>query len=286
LVSVQQVGAAVVNGRIWVAGGLTSAFQDTAKTEVYDPTIDAWQPGPSLPYRVHHAMMVAYQNQPVVIGGFTAQPNDALATTSARVLILKGNRWVDLPNGALLNRPRGAGAAVGIGNKIIVVGGRTGHPAQLVTPTEIYDGTGWYDADDIPVPGDHLAAATDGTYLYAVGGRKFVASANTPALQRFDPNTRHWTALTNMPEALSGAGAAVVGGRLIVVGGEGTTSAFADVYAYDLTTTTWTTRLPDLPQGRHGLAVAAIGTTLYAIDGATQPGHFGSTNTVEALIFS
>ena len=89
-----------------------------------------------------------------------------------------------------------------------------------------------------------------------------------------------------MPEALSGAGAAVIDGQLIVVGGEGTTSAFADVYAYDLTTTNWTTSLPDLPEGRHGLAVAAIGRTLYAIDGAAQPGHNASTRTVEALIFS
>ena len=87
-----------------------------------------------------------------------------------------------------------------------------------------------------------------------------------------------------MPKAFSGAGAAVVDGRLIVVGGEGTSSAFATVQAYDLTTTNWSTSLPALPEGRHGLAVAAIGTTLYAINGAAQAGHHGSTNTVEALI--
>lgn len=273
----------MVNGRIWVAGGLTGEYQATAKTEFYDPTLDAWDTGPPLPYAVHHAMMVAYQKQVVVIGGFVSQGTDALAHTSDRMLILKGDHWVDGPK---LHYARGAGAAAMVGNKIVVVGGRTGHPEQLVTQTEVYDGTSWQEAADIPVPGDHLAAASDGTYLYAVGGRRFVASTNTRALQRYDPKTDQWTALPNMPKAFSGAGAAVVDGRLIVVGGEGTTSAFATVYAYDLTTTNWATSLPALPEGRHGLAVAAIGTTLYAINGAAQAGHHGSTNTVEALIFS
>jgi len=284
LVAVQQTGAAVVGGRIWVPGGLTGAVQATAKTEVYDPTLDSWDPGPSLPYAVHHAMVVSYRNQPVVIGGFMSQGADALAVTTSRVLTLKGDRWVSLPE---LRYPRAAGAAVVVGNKIVVVGGRTGHPEQLVAPTEVYDGTGWHDGTAIPVPGDHLAAASDGTYLYVVGGRRFKASSNTAAVQRYDPNTGRWTSLPAIPKPVSGAGAAVVDGQLIVVGGESTTSAFATVQAYDLTTPTsrWTT-LPDLTRARHGLAVTAIGKTLYAIDGAAQPGHTASTRTVETLTFS
>ena len=77
-----------------------------------------------------------------------------------------------------------------------------------------------------------------------------------------------------MPDALSGLGAAVIGGQLIIVGGENTTSVFNTVRAYNLTTKAWT-NLPNLPQARHGLGVAVIGNTLYAIDGAAQPGHIG-----------
>ena len=63
-----------------------------------------------------------------------------------------------------------------MGNKIVVVGGRTAgtSPAEVI-PTEIFDGTSWHDAAGIPVPGDHLAAVSDGTYLYTVGGRRFEA---------------------------------------------------------------------------------------------------------------
>jgi hypothetical protein len=43
--------------------------------------------------------------------------------------------------------------------------------------------------------------------------------------------------------------------------------------------------LPSLAAARHGMAVTAIGNTLYAIDGASQPGHNASTPTVQTLTF-
>ena len=135
------------------------------------------------------------------------------------MLLLDTNtgKWVDGPP---LLHPRGAGGAAVVGNKIIVVGGHTGNPEQLVTQTEVYDGTRWSDAADIPVPGDHLAVTADSSYLYAVGGRKFSAGSNTDVVQRYDPKANRWTALTPAPQPVGGAGAAVVNGQLIVVGGE------------------------------------------------------------------
>ena len=38
----QQVGAAVLGGRIWVAGGLTGPDSATANTEIYDPAHGTW----------------------------------------------------------------------------------------------------------------------------------------------------------------------------------------------------------------------------------------------------
>jgi len=106
-------------------------------------------------------------------------------------------------------------------------------------------------------------------------------------VQRYDPKADHWDILTPIPEPVSGAGAAIVDGRLIVVGGEGVTTVSGTAQAYDLTasTATWTP-LASLDQGRHGLGVTAIGNTLYAIGGATKAGHTASTNLVAALTFS
>jgi non-specific serine/threonine protein kinase len=284
--AVQQVDATVLDGRVWVAGGVTSSGEATASTQFYDPAINSWDQGPPLPESLNHAMLVTYHDQLVVIGGFHARGHDLLAETSARMLLLdnKTGKWVDGPP---LGHPRGAGGAAVVGDKIIVVGGRTGNPEQLVTQTEVYDGTSWRDAPDIPVPGDHLAVTADSSYLYAVGGRKFTAGSNTDAVQRYDPQADRWTILPPTPQPVGGAGAAVVKGQLIVVGGEKPTSVSGTVQAYDLSapTATWTT-LPALDPSRHGLAVTAIGNTLYAVGGATKPGHTASTNLVAALTFS
>jgi N-acetylneuraminic acid mutarotase len=283
LFAVQQVQAAVLQGRIWVAGGLTGPQQATAKTEFYDLTMDTWNPGPPLPFALNHAMMVTYQGRLWVIGGFVAQPGDVTAVASARVLVLDRDQdqWL---TGSPLHHARAAAAAAVVGNKIVVVGGRTGRSGQLVTPTEVFDGTRWHDAAAIPIPGDHLAAASDGTYLYAVGGHHITETSNTAAVQRFNPATGQWTPLTAMPSPASGLGAAFIGGQLITVGGGDQASVFSTVRAYNLTTKTWSS-LPSLAVARHGMGVVAIGNTLYAIDGAAQPGHTASTPTVQILTF-
>jgi hypothetical protein len=282
LYATQQVGAAVLDGRIWVAGGLTGPESATTKTEFYDPTLNTWTPGPALPVPLHHAMMVSYRNTVWVIGGFEPRGSIVSAVASARVLHLNQAQtaWVD---GPALHHGRAAGAAAAVGNKIVVVGGRTaGSTAGPVTPTEVFDGASWHDALGIPVPGDHVAAASDGKYLYAVGGRRLEVSTNTAAVQRFDPNTDRWTQLPAVPGPVSDCGVAVVNGQLIVVGGESAAAVFSTVRAFDLATSAWST-LPSLATARHGLAVTAIGNTVYAIDGAARPGHDASTRTLQIL---
>jgi N-acetylneuraminic acid mutarotase len=192
------------------------------------------------------------------------------------------NRWVEGPP---LHHARAAAAAVVVGDQIVVVGGRTGGKTETeVKPTEIYNGKSWHDAPDIPVPGDHLAGVTDGTYLYAIGGRALSVSDNHNALQRFDPATGQWTQLTPLPVADSDLGAAYISGQLVTFGGENLFSVFRTARAYNLATKKWST-LQSLPVARHGMGVAVLGQTIYAIDGAAEPGHDGSTSTMEKLRF-
>ena len=283
-----EVGAAVdKSGRIWVAGGLTGPDSATTKTEFYDPTLDAWTPGPALPVALHNATMVSYQNTVWVIGGLEPQGSDVSGIASARVLRLNEAKvcWVEAP---ALHHARGAGAAAVVGNKIVVVGGRTGATggtrAQAV-PTD--RGLRRHQLARrraaMPVPGDHLAAASDGKYLYAVGGRKLELAANTAALQRFDPNTGQWTQLPPVPRPVSDCG---VGDHRRPADRRRRGERRHRVQhrpGVRLTSKTWSTTLPSLADPRHGLAVIAIGKTLYAIDGGAQPGHDASTSTLQTL---
>ncbi len=170
-----------------------------------------------------------------------------------------------------------------VGDKIVVVGGQA--DGKLVPQTEVFDGERWTDVAEMPTPREHLGAASDGRYLYAVGGRELSADKNSTAIERYDPADDSWTELDGMPQAAGGVSAAYAGGRVVAIGGEGTTAASDAVQAYDIRNDDWS-RLPALPRARHGVAAAAVGDAVYAIGGATSAGHLGSTKEAEVLDLS
>ena len=75
-----------------------------------------------------------------------------------------------------------------VGDRIVVVGGQA--DGRLVKTTEVFDGKRWSDGADIPTPREHLAAASDGQFVYVVGGRALSPDKNTAALERYDPARR------------------------------------------------------------------------------------------------
>ncbi len=279
----QQASAAVLNGRIWLLGGLTgdAAAEATRGVEAYDPAIDTWTRGPDLPVALHHPMAVTYGGELVVIGGWAPKGADLTASTSDRVFALRDDAWTELPS---LGQPRAAGAAAVVGDEIVVVGGQS--DGEVVAATEIFDGQRWRAGADIPTPREHLAAASESGqgHLYAVGGRALSADQNSGALERYDPGADRWTKLPSMPTPSGSLGAAIVDRRLVAVGGETPTSVIDVVQSYDIATEEWS-KLPSLLEPRHGLAVVAIGNTLYALGGAGAPTHAESSTTAEALDF-
>jgi non-specific serine/threonine protein kinase len=272
----QQMGAATLDGVVWVAGGLTGS-DATAKVDGYDPAIDNWKPAPDLPVRLHHASAVAWRNQLVVIGGWIPEGPNLTAIVSEKAFVLRGSQWAELPR---LTHPRAAAAAAVVGDKIVVVGGQA--EGDLVAPTEVFDGLKWTDAAPIPTRREHLAAASDGEVVYAVGGRVLSNEKNLPTLERFEPGANKWKTLPDMPTARGGLGAAVVKNRLFAVGGEDPVGTFNAVEAYDIKGHAWNSQ-PVLNSARHGLGVASIGDDLYAIGGARAPGHTDAVAISEVL---
>jgi non-specific serine/threonine protein kinase len=274
----QQVASAVAAGRIWVLGGLTGKAA-TAQVQSYDPAIDTWTAGPDLPFPLHHAMAATNAGEVVAVGGWIPRGPALTAVTSNRAFVLKDGRWAPLPG---LEHPRAAGAAAVAAGRVVVVGGQDA--GRLVPSTEVFHDGRWKEGAAIPTPREHLAATSDGRYIYAVGGRVLSSDKNSAALERYDPIEDRWTKLPSMPIPSGSLGAAVVGGRLIVVGGEDPTKVLDAVQAFDLRTRRWSTLAP-MRTPRHGMAVVAVGDTLYALDGARAPAHAESTSTAEALDF-
>jgi serine/threonine protein kinase/N-acetylneuraminic acid mutarotase len=265
----------VLDDKIWIAGGMSHG-EALQIVQSYDPQTGAWLSQPPLPVPLHHATATTYRGEMVVIGG----ASDELANASNKVYALRGGSWVELPN---LTHARAAAAAAVVGDKLVVAGGQ--NQKQLVPQTEVFDGQSWKEAADLPTPREHLAAVSDGTYVYTVGGRFLSADKNSAAFERFDPQSGQWTKLVDMPTPRGSYGASFIEGRIVAVGGEEPTQVLATAEMYDIAEAQWIS-LPPMPTARHGEVVATVGDTVYCIGGANRPTHEGPVATVEALDFS
>ncbi|QZY47216.1 serine/threonine-protein kinase [Mycolicibacterium austroafricanum] len=265
----------VLDDQIWIAGGIREG--ETLDTvETYDTRTQQWQSQPSLPIPLNHAVAATYRGEVVVIGGAT----DTITQASDKVFAFRDGTWVEL---ASLQHARAAPAAAVVDDKLVVVGGQ--NDKQVVPQTEVFDGQSWTQAADMPTPREHLAAVSDGVYVYTVGGRLLSADENLAAFERFDPESGNWEKLPDMPTPRGSYGAAYLDGRIVVVGGEEPTRVLPTVEIYDIANRKWSTQAP-VNTPVHGQAVAAVGSTVYCIGGADRPTHEGPVATVEALDFT
>jgi N-acetylneuraminic acid mutarotase len=268
----QQMGGAVFGDSAWLIGGLRDSPEGAVasdQVERFDPTINSWGLGPKLPVALHHDMAVAYDGQLLTLGGWTPEGRNLTANVSNRVYSLVGSRWIDWPS---MPTARAAGAAGVVDGKVVVVGGQGAD--SLVTATDIYDGKRWVQGAPIPTPREHLGAASDGRYLYAVGGRSEGKNLNT--VERYDPRTDTWAELPHMRTKRNGVGVAIVGGQLYAVGGETSYEVLRNVEIYDIARRSWS-NAPPLPQARHGMVVVALRGAIYALGGALGVDHTKTT---------
>jgi serine/threonine protein kinase/N-acetylneuraminic acid mutarotase len=266
---------AVLGDEIWIAGGLRQG-ETLPTVQSFNTKTGEWQERPPLPVPLHHATATAYRGEMVIIGGATETLSDA----SNKVFAFRNGNWEELPP---LQHARAAPAAAVVGDKLVVVGGQD--QKQLVKQTEVFDGNSWTQAADMPTPREHLAAVSDGVYVYAIGGRNLSSDENYSAFERFNPASGSWDILAIMPTPRGSYGAAFIDGRIVAVGGEEPTRVLATVEMYDISSGKWSTIAP-INTPVHGQVVAAVGSTVYCIGGADRPTHEGAVATVEALDFT
>ena len=113
------------------------------------------------------------------------------------------------------------------------------------------------------------AVVTDGDAVYALGG---TGANGEPVIsvERFDGE--RWTEETTLPgEGLNAPAAALLDGRIYVIGGFGTTTnvATADVHVYDLATRTWSDAAP-LPAARGGHAAVVLDGKIHVVGGGND----------------
>ena len=148
--------------------------------------------------------------------------------------------------------------------KLVFPGGvdATGQITDQFSVYEISEGQ-WLSGYKMPIPLAYAAAVVLDDRLYVIGGFDGKKALNT--LYRFSPDTASWWRLTPMRQARIRPAAGVVGGQIVVAGGDAT-APLDSVEVYDPAADTWSDRNP-LPMPMHEMADCTCNGTLFLIGG-------------------
>jgi DNA-binding CsgD family transcriptional regulator len=227
-ISVTDINAAVIGGRIYVPGGKMASGVVTSTMEVYDPRTNTWEPRAPLPVALSAYAMVAFEGKLYVFGGWDGERY--LATTYE--YDPSRDAWVERTP---MPTARGfAGAAVA-GGRIYVVGGTDGKQALAVNEEySLEDGnsiTAWRTRAPLPRPRTNAGSASLADIVYIVGGQdaavtatplEYLASNNSWQIFEVPPKADVWprTSVT------------AIGSRLFVMGGLSQTKPSARNFYY------------------------------------------------------
>ena len=269
----QEVGVAILEGKIYVVAGFDESAQSVNTVERYDPLTDTWESLPPLPAPepLNHVGTAASDGHLFVIGGLR---QDFSAVSSVFSFDPATGQWSEKAN---LPQARGALGVAVIDGLIYAAGGL---PRTRNTQFTVYDAVAdlWTVLPDMPTGRDHLAALELQGSFYAFSGRdsNVLKSAN----EVYDPASGMWAARAPVPTPRGGIAAAVLQGRAYVFGGEGnpapgSNGVFREVEEYDPVTDSWRS-MTTMPEGRHGIGAVSTQDRIFIPGGANAEG-FGPT---------
>lgn len=160
---------------------------------------------------------------------------------------------------------RAAHAVVALPDAIYVLGG-TG-PSGAPTGVDRFDGRRWGTVTHLPHGGLNAAAAVAvGGRVVLIGGFEEQTNLPTERVEVYHPPSHTWSSAAPLPSPRGGEAAAVLDGKIHVLGGGNERSTLADHDVYDPATDTWTSAAP-LPRSEGSPAAAVYRGVLYAIGG-------------------
>ena len=170
-----------------------------------------------------------------------------------------------------MHHPRGALALVAVGSTLYAMGGAAGGE---VAPVEAYDTiqNRWTDVATLPAPRPWGRLGVAGARLR----RRWPLAEHGPR-RLLRPDQRAGRGCPDLPFPTSGAGAAALGGQVIVAGGENAAeSTLVDHVFRFMGGSAWSDEPMLVP--RHGVQLAVFGGRAWACGGATAAGYHAATD--------
>lgn len=261
---------------VYLVGGIVSydskfEFVDGAEQlERLDLVTGRWTELPPLPAELNHVQLAAARGDLYVLGGLTAHLAKSAATGRSWRFDVEAKRWERLPP---LPTPRGAAAAVTIGDRIYVAGGVADEESK--TTLEAYDlDTGrWERLAPMPSARNHVGGAALDGRLYVLGGRR-ESQISVSDFERYDPARDAWERLPGPPEPTAGFGFEAANGRLVAAGGENLRYRVLTgrTWAFDPGPREWEA-LPSMDTPMHGQAMVEYRGRVYVFAGSRCSGY-------------
>jgi N-acetylneuraminic acid mutarotase len=183
-------GKAVIDGRIYVAGGRPPGGH---AFEVYDPATDSWERLPDMPTQRNHLAMVAIGGRIYVAGGRFGPGAGAERTDILEIYDPATRRW---SRGAPLPAPRGGITGAAYAGCMFVFGGEgePNHVLNLTPNTYGYDPRAdrWTQLPNLPIAVHGLkgSAVIGGRIFLPGGGITLGGNSGTNAMQIYRPTMR------------------------------------------------------------------------------------------------
>lgn len=253
-----RLALAALNGKLYAIGGFTLTGA-TGVVEIYDPQKNVWSAGASKPLPLGNIAAAVLDQRIYVPGGCNAS---GAPTNKVEIYDPQQDAWSSAA--APLPAPLCAYALAEYRQKLYLFGGTNGQ--GYLAGSYVYDPqTGrWSPIAPMPTARGFAAAAVVNDAIYVVSG--YDGRNDLAVCERYRPATNQWQPCAPLAVGRGGLGLAALADKLYAIGG-GWNSYLAFGERYAASRNSWNViDTPLIGQWRN-LAVAAIGSDIYAVGG-------------------
>jgi Kelch motif protein len=237
------VAFATLNNKIYAFGGFTSpesgppAWNPINNAWEYDPATDEWKELAPMPTRRGAAAAGVANGKIYVTGGansLSGVTENGIHPARPHNVVQIVEEYDPAANTWKTVRPlllaRNHHVAVGVGDKVYVIGGRVGSAfisgtSNNVDLVEMYDPAAdlWMPRTRMPTARSAIGAGVYNNQILVAGGegqdQRLLAAFK--AVEAYDPVLNRWQILPSMPHPRHGLAVGTIGNRLYTVSGDG-----------------------------------------------------------------
>lgn len=264
------LGAGVVNGIVYAAGGGTNVLQ------AYDPVTDSWSTKASMVTARYGLGVGALNGILYAVGGSSALGCSGSWYSSVEAYDPSTNTWT--PRAPMPSGKCELGAVVAVDGLLYAIGGSSTSGGRGTVYAYNPSTNIWTSRAPMLTPRGWAGISVLNGQIYVVGGISDAGVLST--VEAYDPASNSWVTKTSLPAPRYAPSAATVGSKLYAIGSlsEPTRSS---VDVYDPVTNSWSPA-PSMSVSRGALAADVVNGIVYAVGGYTNP--WTGLQTLEALV--